>query len=253
MLFRPTAALLSKSQTPTSKAWVARQSRDPYVKERQSNAASYRARSAFKLLEIDALGDNFLEKPDIKAVVDLGAAPGGWSQVVSTRLGWTSERVIPPLPPPLPKKHSSTEEPEKWGDRWKRKKKKPLPKEAALESFDPLNIEGEDFDAYGGKGGHGTIVSVDLLKMDPIPGVHVIQADFLSPQAEHSIHELLAVKGNPAGKVDVILSDMAANSSGNKTRDIESSLEICDAVFEFAQAHLRTAEDIGRKRGGVLL
>lgn len=122
-----------------------------------------------------------------------------------------------------------------------------------MESFDPLNIEGEDFGAYDGKGGRGTIVAVDLLKMQPIQGVHNIQADFLSPQAETLIHALLAVKGNPAGKVDIILSDMAANSSGNNIRDIESSLEICNAVFEFAQGNLRSAENIGRKRGGVLL
>jgi 23S rRNA (uridine2552-2'-O)-methyltransferase len=250
MPFRPTAVSFSKSQKPSSKVWVARQHRDPYVKQRSSSATSYRARSAFKLLEIDSLGNNFLTKPDVKAVVDLGAAPGGWSQVVAAKLGWTSELEAPILA--LPSERFDSEAPprekrEKWRERNVR------PKEAELSTFDPLNIEGDDFDITKGKGGHGKIVSVDLLKMQPIPGVYTIQADFLSPKAESLIRALLAVQGNPGGKIDIILSDMAANSSGNNTRDTESSLEICNAVFEFAQQNLRSAESIGRKRGGVLL
>ncbi|KAJ3492590.1 hypothetical protein NLJ89_g11201 [Agrocybe chaxingu] len=46
---------------------------------------------------------------------------------------------------------------------------------------------------------------------------------------------------------------MAANSSGNVTHDIQSSLEICEAVFEFARFNLRSADSVGRKKGGVLL
>ena len=67
------------------------------------------------------------------------------------------------------------------------------------------------------------------------------------------IEGMLMREGNPSGKADVILSDMAGNASGNTTRDIESSLTICQSVFEFAQRHLRTARELGRKHGGVIL
>lgn len=244
MLFRPTSALSKQS----SKAWISRQFRDPYVKQRLSDPASYRARSAFKLLEIDAAWDNFLMKPDVNAVVDLGAAPGGWSQVVAGKLGWETE---------APRQRTggygygdkSQERLEKWGT-WST----PIQPRGAVErakDFDPLNID--ELEQENTSRGRGTIVAVDLLRMEPIHGVHTIQADFLSPEAEIMIHGLLAIKGNPEGKVDVILSDMAANVSGNNTRDTESSLEICNAVFEFAVRHLKSAESIGRKRGGVLL
>ncbi|KAL1669907.1 ribosomal RNA methyltransferase FtsJ domain-containing protein [Schizophyllum commune] len=76
------ATRVALGSTPSSKAWVSRQLRDPYVKHR----LDLRSRSAFKLLEIEAQ-HNFIDKPHVKGVVDLGAAPGGWSQIVSRKLG----------------------------------------------------------------------------------------------------------------------------------------------------------------------
>ncbi|WP_018317670.1 RlmE family RNA methyltransferase [Bradyrhizobium sp. WSM2793] len=68
----------------SSKLWLERQLNDPYVAK--AKAAGYRSRAAFKLLEID---DKFrLLKPGM-AVVDLGAAPGGWSQIAAKRVGCT--------------------------------------------------------------------------------------------------------------------------------------------------------------------
>lgn len=72
----------AKGRTVSSKLWLERQLNDPYVAAAQRHG--YRSRSAFKLIEIDA------EAPFLKAgmvLVDLGAAPGGWSQVASERLG----------------------------------------------------------------------------------------------------------------------------------------------------------------------
>lgn len=66
----------------TSKKWTERQRKDPYVKKAQQ--AGWRARSAFKLMELDDSDQLF---KNAKAVVDLGAAPGGWVQVVRDRLG----------------------------------------------------------------------------------------------------------------------------------------------------------------------
>ncbi|TFK35893.1 ribosomal RNA methyltransferase FtsJ domain-containing protein [Crucibulum laeve] len=243
MLFRPTAACY-KNLKASSKTWVARQFRDPYVKKRLSDPAAYRSRSAFKLLEIDAEWDHFLQKPDVRAVVDLGAAPGGWSQVVAGKLGWGAEASKLPSGGYAYGVKSELEMEKKgtWSS----------PKSVShQEVFDPLNIDA--LKEFTPSAGRGTIVAVDLLRMQPIHGVHAIQADFLSPEAADRIHELLSVKGNLEGKADIILSDMAGNASGNDTHDIESSLEICEAVYEFARRNLRSAEDVGRRRGGVLL
>ena len=89
--------------------------------------------------------------------------------------------------------------------------------------------------------------------MVPIPGVKTLKMDFLSPQADAAIHTLLQNDENPEGKADVVLSDMAANMTGNKTADIESGLDIANAVVTFARKHLRTAENVGRRKGGVLV
>ncbi|KAG6843835.1 hypothetical protein H0H87_012717 [Tephrocybe sp. NHM501043] len=255
---------LLRQPKPSSTAWLSRQFRDPYVKQRLSDPRAYRSRSAFKLLEIDGQWDNFLSKPDVSAIVDLGAAPGGWSQVSAGKLGWDVNP--PPRKQPV---HKLTYKPDQqWSTSTaeelpslergrpphrKRPQRRPEGNTEEQADFDPLNIDDVPFDNHLAGQGRGTIVAVDLLRMHPIPGVHCIQADFLSREAETLIEGLLSVKGNPSGKVDVILSDMAANTSGNHTADTESSLEICHAVLEFATRHLRTAEEIGRKRGGVLL
>ena len=81
-----------------------------------------------------------------------------------------------------------------------------------------------------------------------------MQMDFLSPEADEYISAFLASGSDDGvGKADVILSDMAANFSGNRIADVENSLRISEAVFGFAMRHLRTAEEIGRTRGGVLV
>ena len=82
--------ICSSAKSTSSKSWLARQSHDPYVKKRTlNNFLSFRARSAFKLLELDDQWKLFT--PGVRTVVDLGAAPGGWSQVAAMKLGWISE------------------------------------------------------------------------------------------------------------------------------------------------------------------
>ena len=146
----------------------------------------------------------FLDRRDVRAVVDLGAAPGGWSQVVAEKFGWRREG---------------------------------------------------DEEGVGVFRARGTVVAVDLLPVEPISGVRVVCGDFLLGSTTERIRRLLLRDDddNPDGKADVILSDMAANVSGNGVCDIESSLEICEAVVEFAKVNLRSADEIGRRMGGVLL
>ena len=67
----------ARGRTPSSTRWLERQINDPYVK--QAKAEGYRSRAAYKLLELD---ERFGLLKGVKRVVDLGIAPGGWSQVV---------------------------------------------------------------------------------------------------------------------------------------------------------------------------
>src|SRR3977135_4733973 len=72
----------TKGLTVSSKHWLGRQLNDPYVAE--AKAKGYRSRAAFKLVELD---DKFHFLKPGSRVLDLGAAPGGWSQVARARLG----------------------------------------------------------------------------------------------------------------------------------------------------------------------
>jgi 23S rRNA (uridine2552-2'-O)-methyltransferase len=91
-----------KGRTVSSKLWLERQLNDPYVTRARSEG--YRSRAAYKLMEIDA--KHRLLKPGT-CVVDLGAAPGGWSQVAARRVGADEGRgrvvaidLLPMLPMP---------------------------------------------------------------------------------------------------------------------------------------------------------
>ena len=70
----------ARRRTASSTRWLERQLNDPYV--RQAKAEGYRSRAAYKLAELD---DRFALLKGVQRVVDLGIAPGGWSQVVRTR------------------------------------------------------------------------------------------------------------------------------------------------------------------------
>jgi 23S rRNA (uridine2552-2'-O)-methyltransferase len=226
--------LAGKSISPSSKQWLARHFDDPYVRKRLSHPSQYRSRSAFKLLEIDDRYRRFLRARDVRAVVDLGAAPGGWSQVVAGFMGWQGEAWA----------HARTKRRSDQGDdgRWG------LSLGAPSESWSD-SAEGADVET----GGRGVVIAVDRLRIAPMPGVHTLQADFLAPETAQLVEAIICAKANPDGKADVILSDMAANTTGNRTHDTQDSLDICHAVWDFTTKHLRTAKSIGRKSGGVLL
>lgn len=259
-MFRPTLPLLSKSKSSTQ--WIARQRQDPYVRKRIS---SYRARSAFKLLEINEHMGAFLDREDVRSVVDLGAAPGSWSQVVAMKMGWgpgkVAEDEVRETDQDVSHDFAASEDmqlekrirPNKGKGKERRRIRTSF--DGKLDHYDPLSIDHLSPASPNSsfRAGRGVIVAVDLLPILPIPGVKTLQADFLQDSTTEHIQQLLASKDNPYGKSDIILSDMAANVSGNKTHDIQSSLDICEAVFHFAKWNLRSAESIGRKKGGVLL
>jgi 23S rRNA (uridine2552-2'-O)-methyltransferase len=129
----------------------------------QAKREGYRSRAAYKLIEIDDKY-HFL-KPAI-TVVDLGAAPGGWSQIAAKRVGAAS--------------------------------------------------------------GKGRVVAIDLLEMPEIPGVTFAQLDFLSDEAPE---KLLAMIG---GRADVVLSDMAPNTTGHRKTDQLRILGLVEGATAFA-------------------
>lgn len=156
----------AKRRTASSARWLERQLNDPYVVRAQ--AEGYRARSAYKLIELD---DKYHLLAPGRRVVDLGAAPGGWSQVAASRV-------------------RSTE-------------------------ANPL------------------VVAIDYLDMAAIPGVTILKLDFLDADVPDRIREAL---GGPA---DVVLSDMAAPTTGHRQTDHLRTMALCDAAADFAATVLR--------------
>ena len=145
----------------SSKLWLERQLNDPYVAK--AKAHGYRSRAAFKLTEID---DKYrILKPGM-AVVDLGAAPGGWSQIAAKRVG---------------------------------------------------SVEGK-----------GKVVAIDLLEMPEIPGVDFMQADFMANDAPDKLTAMLE------GRADVVMSDMAANTTGHRKTDQLRIVGLVETAAAFA-------------------
>ena len=141
-----------------SKNWVNKQRRDTYV--RQSKVDGYRARSAYKLIEID---EKFKIFKGGLTVIDIGAAPGSWSQYAS--------KVVK----------------------------------------------------------NGKIVSIDLKEMEPIDNTVQIKGDFTEDETQQKIKEFLI------GKSDVVMSDMAVNTTGIKNIDSIQTGELCKEAMVFSK------------------
>ncbi|MFX4221970.1 MAG: RlmE family RNA methyltransferase [Thalassobaculum sp.] len=150
----------ARGRSASSQRWLQRQLNDPYVAE--SKRLGYRSRAAFKLIEID---DRFKFLKKGQRVVDLGCAPGGWTQIAVQRVG----------------------APEK-----------------------------------------GQVVGLDILPLDPIPGAELLQADFTEASAPEELKALLG------GPVDVVLSDMAASSTGHKKTDHIRIVMLAELALDFA-------------------
>jgi len=145
----------------SSKLWLERQLNDPYVA--QAKREGFRSRAAYKLQEIDDK-HRFLKPGQV--VVDLGAAPGGWSQIAAKRVG-----------------------------------------------------------AVGGK---GRVIAIDLLEMPEIPGVTFAQMDFLDADAPERLRAMIG------GGADVVMSDMAANTTGHRKTDQLRIVGLVESAAAFA-------------------
>ena len=141
-----------------SKNWINKQKRDIYV--RQSKVDGYRARSAYKLIEIDKKFKIFKNK---MTILDIGAAPGSWSQYVS--------KIVT----------------------------------------------------------NGKIISVDLKKMEKINNTIQITGDFTNPIIQDQI------KNKLTSKAEVVMSDMAVNTTGVKNLDSIQTGELCKEAMIFSK------------------
>ena len=137
---------------------------DVYVK--RAKAEGYRSRASFKLLEI-AQRDKLL-RPGM-TVVDLGATPGGWSQVARAQVG-----------------------------------------------------------------NQGRVFALDILDMEPLPGVTFMLGDFREPEAEAKLSA--ALEGR---QIDLVLSDMSPNISGIAMSDQARAMHLAELALEFAVKHLK--------------
>ena len=149
----------TKAKTDSSRRWLERQLNDPYVAE--ARRQGYRSRAAFKLKELD---DRYkFLKPGAR-VIDLGAAPGGWTQIAVERVG---ER--------------------------------------------------------------GKVVAIDLQAMDAVRGAEFMHLDFLADEAPARLRKALG------GDADVVMSDMAAPSTGHTQTDHWRIMGLAEAAYEFAR------------------
>ncbi len=172
----------ARKHRPSSQRWLERQLNDPYVAA--SKRDGMRSRAAYKLKEIDE--KYRLLKPGA-IVVDLGAAPGGWSQIAAERVQSVA--------------------------------------------------------------GKGQVVAIDYLPMEALPGVEAIQLDFTAEDAEAKLKALLR-----DGRADVVLSDMAAPTTGHTRTDHLRIMGLAEAAALLrlrraaAGRHLRRQGAAGRHR-----
>ena len=147
-----------KNRTNSSNRWMMRHINDPYVS--LANEKNYRSRAAFKILEIN---NKFNIFKNALTILDLGAAPGSWSQIA---MEVTKSKA--------------------------------------------------------------TIIAVDLLDIDPLPGVNIITGNIYDDEVLEKIRSY-------SNKYDVIMSDIAPNTTGHASTDHLRILDIAENVFELAK------------------
>lgn len=161
--FKTEKVKTAKNRKISSTRWLQRQLNDPFVLEAKN--MGYRSRASFKIIEIN---DKFKIFKKGYKVLDLGSAPGGWSQIAVSKVGYNN------------------------------------------------------------------VLAVDILQMDPISGVKFIQQDFLAPEAEEKI-----LKEMNGEKYDVVMSDMAANTTGDKRLDHLRTMNLVESALFFAKKVLK--------------
>jgi 23S rRNA (uridine2552-2'-O)-methyltransferase len=150
----------SRRRKPSSTEWLTRQLNDPFVAE--ARRRGLRSRAAFKLIQLDT---RFHLLAPGRRVIDLGCAPGGWSQVAAQR--------------------------------------------------------------------NAIVVGIDLTLTDPIPGASLLTGDFRDPATVELI------RGALGGPADLVLSDMAAPTTGHAPTDHLRIVALAEEAFAFAETILK--------------
>jgi 23S rRNA (uridine2552-2'-O)-methyltransferase len=156
----------ARGRTISSVRWLQRQLNDPYVA--QAKRDGYRSRAAYKLIELD---DKYHFLKPGKVVLDLGAAPGGWTQVAAARVKSTQEKML--------------------------------------------------------------VFGIDLIDISPVADSVFVQMDFMADDAPERLRAMV-----PQG-ADVVLSDMAPNTTGHAATDHLRIMAILEAAYPFACEVLR--------------
>ena len=156
----PVKVKKDRGRTQSSRAWLQRQLNDPYVAAARSKG--FRSRAAFKLVELDEKF-HFLKKG--AAVLDLGAAPGGWSQVAASR--------------------------------------------------------------------GATVVAADVLEMEEIPGVQFFRCDLTDAAVPAMLKQALD------GPADIVMSDMAAPTTGHRATDHIRTITLVEIALDVAEDVLK--------------
>ncbi len=152
----------AKGRKASSTKWLQRQLNDPYVAQAQK--LGYRSRACFKIIQLDEQFHIF--KPG-KRVVDLGCAPGGWSQMAVGRVKSTADNPL--------------------------------------------------------------VVGIDLLQTAPMNGAQFIQLDFTDDSAPDALQALMG-----GHKADIVMSDMAANTTGMHSLDHLRIMNLLEMAYDFA-------------------
>jgi 23S rRNA (uridine2552-2'-O)-methyltransferase len=160
------------ARTKSSASWLSRHVSDPFVKQAQKDG--YRARSAYKLIELN--DKDRLIRPGMR-ILDLGAAPGGWSQVAGKLVG-----------------------------------------------------------------GQGRVLATDILPMDALEHVDFIQGDFTEDVITQQVLQWLG-----GAKFDLILSDMAPNTTGIDSADAAKSIYLLELALDTVSTTLKSHSNFAAK------
>lgn len=158
-----------KKRTSSSTRWLQRQVNDPYVTKAKIDG--YRSRAAYKLIEIN---EKFKILQKNMVIIDLGAAPGGWSQVAS--------------------------------------------------------LIAQD----------SKVIAIDILDIEPLAGVQIIKKDFCDVDTPSIINQIITgCIDNKNSYIDLVMSDMASNSTGHRATDHIKIIALCEIALEFAVQNLK--------------
>jgi 23S rRNA (uridine2552-2'-O)-methyltransferase len=201
---------VAKRKHRSNPQWIARHVNDPYVKA--ATAHGYRSRAAYKLIEIDER-DRLLRPGQV--VVDLGAAPGSWSQVVIERLKLAAPATAPAATIATAPASGAAARP------------------AASVGMTVNALAAVPVSTPLSRPPGGRLIAVDLLPVEPLAGADILAGDFREADVLAALSERLQGRA-----VDVVLSDMAPNLSGIAAVDAARCGHLSELALEFALLHL---------------